>query len=159
MVIGSPPITKRYEINIQMIISLQRGSTDLNDEDFIISPHFYSSQGNYKSYFDKIEKNEKLRQQKRALNEQSRTKTKLKRKRECSLKSSSSASYIVRRDRSGARGRYLIKINIHELTECEDDCGDSDDASVSVQYIVREPFDEIMDATQGLVRKICNKLE
>lgn len=79
--------------------------------------------------------------------------------RKCSLGSSTS-SYIVRRSGGGGDGGYLIKLEVHELKDSKNeiDYSDSDNACVNVQYVVRETYDDIMEATETLIKKIGKKL-
>lgn len=75
--------------------------------------------------------------------------------------SPSSTEYIIRRN-FGKRARSVIKINIYECKGSEDehDFSDSENASLSVQYVSENNnnYDEIMDATKRLIKKICEKM-
>lgn len=84
-----------------------------------------------------------------------------KRKLESSLKLSSdppaSSSYIIKKETR--RAMQLIKINILDLYGSElNNSSDIDSASVSVQYIVTDSYDDIADATKRLINKIVNKI-
>lgn len=56
-------------------------------------------------------------------------------------------------------GHRLIKIKVYDLNESPElSNSENDGAIVSAQYVVVEPFDDIMDQTECLVSKISKKL-
>lgn len=68
-----------------------------------------------------------------------------------------SSSYIIRKETR--RAMQLIKIDIIDLCGSElNNSSDIDSASVSVQYIVTDSYDDIANATTGLINKIVNKI-
>lgn len=71
-----------------------------------------------------------------------------------STKFTPNLSYVSRK--RNRNGHHLIKINISELipgTKCR-----GFEETTDVQYIVEDGFDEIMENTENLVRKIVKKL-
>lgn len=65
-------------------------------------------------------------------------------------KTSASTSYVIRK--TSRKGRNLIKIDIQPMNNSESD------NSVSVQYIVENAYDEIMDATETVINKIVKRI-
>lgn len=66
--------------------------------------------------------------------------------------SSLSSSFVIRNEREN--GKHLIKIIMRTIdNSCEQSKPD-----VSVQYIVKDNFDDIRDSTERLINKIVNKL-
>lgn len=72
----------------------------------------------------------------------------------------SAIEYIMRHT-SSKSGKYLIKISINELNgrECKNYANDDNDtANVSVQYIVKDNYDKVMESAEDLIREIGKKL-
>lgn len=65
------------------------------------------------------------------------------------------SSYVI--TKAPRRALRMIKIEIIDITGPQT-CTNSEDSVVSVQYVVSEPVDEIMDMSENLVSKICKKL-
>lgn len=56
-------------------------------------------------------------------------------------------------------GHRLIKIKVYDMNESpEVNNSENDGAMISAQYVVVEPYDDIMDQTECLVSKISKKL-
>lgn len=65
-------------------------------------------------------------------------------------KNTTSTSYVIRK--TSRKGRNLIKIDIQPMNNSESE------NSVSVQYIVEDVYDEIMDATETVINKIVKRI-
>lgn len=146
-----------------VLFFLQWNSANLDDGNQVIRPFFYS-QGDCSSYFESLANRQRETEEldNNPTNTQEQAQKKITRKRKRSSRFSSSTSYIARRGKpNDIRGRYLIKLNVYELKDCEseNDCNDSDNACTSVQYVVRETFDDVMNAAEVLIKKIGEKLE
>lgn len=73
-----------------------------------------------------------------------------------------SKSFVISKE---SRGSKLIQIKIIDLSTpsiptayCESECDDEDRTSVSAQYVVKEPYDEILDLTNNIIKKISKRL-
>lgn len=66
--------------------------------------------------------------------------------------SSASSSFVIRNERE--KGKHLIKIMVHSL---QNNCVQSE-PSVSVQYLVKDSYDDILNSTERLINKIVNKI-
>lgn len=138
-------------IHLTIFVFLQDYSEGINNNQL-----FYS-EGNYSTYFDDLV-NQRRQNEDLPNNQVAATLKKTKKRK---LSSDSSSSYIIRRN--GSRGRYLIKLNVFDVKDkdCEnvrDVINDNNNACVSVQYVVRENYDEVMDITETLIKKISNNL-
>lgn len=122
----------------------------------VVSSFFYS-QGNHVPYFEGLNHSNYIEKLVSG-NDQAQSTKKSSKKRKCPL-ASSTTSYIARQGGSG-NGGHLIKLEVYKLKDCknENDYSDSDNACVSVQYVVREPYDEVMEAAETLIKKIGKKL-
>lgn len=71
-------------------------------------------------------------------------------------------SFVMSKD--PYRGQRLIQIKIFDFTECDNENinseldSDSEFISVSAQYVVKNPVDEILDSTENLINKICKRM-
>lgn len=69
-------------------------------------------------------------------------------------------SYIISKE--ARHGHRLIQINIFDLSECCEKNNeltlDSENSSVSVQYVVLDPIDEILDLTENVINKISKQI-
>lgn len=87
------------------------------------------------------------------------TQTKPKR----SSKNQAQKSYVISKEFH--RGQRLIKIKIYDFTESvsdnidlTSDDSDSEFLSVSAQYVVKNPVDEILDSTENIINKISKEI-
>lgn len=69
---------------------------------------------------------------------------------------SNNLSYVSRR--GNENGHHLIKINIYELRPGVKCKNVDDSVCLSAQYVVEDKYDEILDCTENIVRKIVKKL-
>lgn len=90
--------------------------------------------------------------------QQATEKKKLKKKKKKNCKSFKNTSFIMRKEPGHVR--KIIKIIVYDVNgrQMEEIDSDPDSASVNVQYLVRNDFDEIMSETEFLVNKIVKKL-
>lgn len=65
-------------------------------------------------------------------------------------------SYVSRRGQEN--GHHLIKINIYELRPGVNCKNVDDSVCLSAQYVVEDRYDEILDCTENIVRKIVKKI-
>lgn len=80
-----------------------------------------------------------------------------------SSKNQAQKSYVISKELR--RGQRLIKIKIYDFTESvseqidlTSDESDSEFLSVSAQYVVKNPVDEILDATENIINKISKEI-
>lgn len=68
------------------------------------------------------------------------------------------SSYIIRKE--PGKAHHLINISIHDMSDNASgrSCNEHDSTRVSVQYLVRNNYDEIMDETEHLIEKIVKKI-
>lgn len=74
------------------------------------------------------------------------------------------SSYVIRKETG--KPHHLIKIQIYDLTRCVKDTKQNceidndvvDSADVSIQYLVNDDYDDILDETEHLVGKIVKKI-
>lgn len=85
---------------------------------------------------------------------QSKSKKTVK-KRKC--QTSFSSTYIIQRG-SIKRGRRLIKINVFELNDSGENDVNNATASISAQYVTDAIYDDVIDATNSIIRKIGEKM-
>lgn len=114
--------------------------------DIIFSQYAQDPLENFTQNYEELIRNQqKKRKQKRDLP---------KKKTDISAK-----SFVISKER---RGYKMIQIKILELSKDppSDNSSEDDEESVviSAQYIVKDPVDEIVDITEGLVKKISKKL-
>lgn len=64
------------------------------------------------------------------------------------------SSFVIRKNKGNAH--HIIKIEILEIDN--EDLGNSAKTNISVQYVVSENYDNMMDATENLINKIIKKL-
>lgn len=63
------------------------------------------------------------------------------------------------KSKSEENGRRLIKIKIYDLKDSPEICDNTNDGAViSAQYVVVDPYDDIMDQTECLVNRISKNL-
>lgn len=78
-------------------------------------------------------------------------------------KSSKESSYsfisskVLSSSSASCKPRRRIKIKVYDMSDSEQD-SDSEIPKVCVQYIVTERYDEIMNLTDNIVRKISEKI-
>lgn len=64
------------------------------------------------------------------------------------------SSFVIRKNK--AKGSHIIKIEILEIDSKEQE--NSAKTNLSVQYIVSDNYDNMMDATEDLINRIIQKL-
>lgn len=70
---------------------------------------------------------------------------------------STSSSYVIRRQHE--KGRRLIKICVYDLNSNGDTMDiDESEPNISVQYIVKDNYDNVMDSTETLINRIVTKI-
>lgn len=67
----------------------------------------------------------------------------------------STSSFVIRKDQK--KGHHVIKIEVYEINN-QSNNNTSGSASVNVQYVVKDNYDNIMDATNCLISRIVKKL-
>jgi hypothetical protein len=80
-----------------------------------------------------------------------------------SAKDQARKSYVISKELR--RGHRLIKIKIFDFTESvseqidlTSDDSDSEFLSVSAQYVVKNPVDEVLDSTENIINKISKEI-
>lgn len=140
-----------------------------DDPDPITNPFYYAQ--NMDAFYDaelqKMQKEVQEEQMKKnlELNKPPKESSEKHKKRKLSLKksickpstsASEFTSYVVRQET--AKAHHLIKISIEDLTNANFYETNLEKVNVSVQYIVKDSYDEIMSDTQKLISKVVKEL-
>lgn len=141
-----------------------------DDFDPITNPFYYAQnmEEHYESEFQKLQKEldeKKTNESTKNNDENSHKEITLNKKKRTSLSlkkdlinkpSTSKSSYVIRKEKEKAL--HLIKISIQNLNNANIHEIDTENPCVSVQYIVTDIYDSVMDDTENLINKIVKKL-
>lgn len=135
-----------------------------DDPDPITNPFYYAQNMDafYESEMQKIQqemKKDVINNQIKELPEKGVKKSKLSLKKTiCKPTASTSActSYVIRKETGKAH--HVIKICIENFSDVISFDSNLNKTDISVQYLVKEHYDEIKNDTERLINKIVNKL-
>lgn len=78
------------------------------------------------------------------------------------LKNRAKKSFVISKE--ARRGNRVVQIKIFDFTECTEpnehssDESDSEYLSLSAQYVVSDPVDEILDSAESIIHKISKEI-
>lgn len=85
-----------------------------------------------------------------------------KRPKNKNLKNRGRKSFVISKE--ARRGNRVVQIKIFDFTECTEpnklssDESDSEYLSLSAQYVVSDPVDEILDSAESIIHKISKEI-
>lgn len=142
-----------------VLFQIMSNFVEIDDTNPITNPFYYAQ--DVDGYLDRLEEQRVREQQQTASKSKDDQLSKPKKSKKRKSSTESLSTYIIRR-KYNQTTRHLVKINIYEIKdqEADNDFSDSDNPSVSVQYIVEDGnhFNDIRDATNSLIKKIGKTL-